>query len=89
MIKITKFKGIRLNTHNIKSHQAYVEVEKDGVTRSIGLPVRAVSSSSAASAGRRWRNIGDNMARLEAAFDQNLGSVPPNKEQPAAIGGNP
>lgn len=80
MIKITKFKGIRLNTNNIKTHQAYVEVEKDGVTRSIGLPVRAGSASGAESAGRKWRNIGDNMDRLEASFDQNLESVPPNKE---------
>lgn len=78
MIKITKFKGVRLNTNKIKNYQAYVEVEKDGVTRSISLPVLASSSSGAASVGRKWRNIGDNMARLEEAFDQDLRSVPTN-----------
>lgn len=69
MIVILKFRGY--NTHNgrMRNYQGVVDVEKDGVTRSVHLPLFRGSASLAISAARQWRKLPGNMERIEAAFD--------------------
>lgn len=79
MIKIKKFKGSRLNVITTKNYIVLITVEKEGVERTMFVPVFGTSSADAAKAGRAWRNVPGNMERLEKAFDDGLCSVESNR----------
>lgn len=81
MLKITKFKAQpTYSTNRFKTHRGAVEVQKNGETKTIKLPVFSNSTSLANSKARAWRNIDGNMERIEAAFDAGKNSVPGNKK---------
>lgn len=78
--KIVKFRGAVHNRASAnKSHRGEVTVLYCGETRVILLPVFSSTSSLAASAARRWRNVPGNLARIEDAFRYGWREVPSNR----------
>lgn len=77
-MKIIKIAGRHRNTNRVKSHEAVITVEKDGVVRDMLIPVYS-GYSTIVTLARRWKNTPGNLDRLEQAFDRGDDFVPSNR----------